>query len=220
MDLTNFKLGIGIPCNFDYVLSEFMDSYVIMEKPPAFEYLRAKANMPIELLRNDLVVKAIRLNCSHLLMLDSDMIYPPNTFVRLFETMNKYDYDAVSGLIWRRYPPFDPLMFRGDVGALELVDYEESEIIEIDTTGTGCMLYNMRAFHTVKHPWFEIVDNPAREGHIVGEDIGFHLKMTAGYGMRLAVDTQVTTSHMSLYCVNENAFLIHKAIQKSQAGGN
>ena len=215
MKVSNVKIGLGIPCNFPMVHTAVMDSLMLLESIPdvPFVYLRAN-NGYIDGLRNQLVEKALASNCSHLLMLDADMIYPNDTVIKLYER----NLDVVSGLIWKRYPPFDSLMYKGDLNNFKRIEsWEDGELVEVDATGTGCIMYKMEVFKKIPSPWFEFVENPDHEiGGEIGEDIGFCLKLKkAGY--KIYTDTSVKTAHLTTLSVNEAT---HKLFMKLMALGD
>ena len=201
------KLGIGIPLTDDKVHSQFLDSWVLMERP-AFTYLRPDHRGPIAEVRNLLVLEALKSNCTHVIMMDTDQEYPYNTITKLLS----HDLDAVGALVYRRYPPFDPVMLRSnDKGGFIKVPEEEmfsGELIEVEATGCGCVMFNTQVFETVPYPWFEFMpaEGPTAD---MGEDIGFCIKLrNAGY--QVFVDTAIEVEHLALMSVNRAAYEIYK----------
>ena len=188
MIVSNLKLGIALPLSFHMVPSAFFDSFITMEKPP-FIYLRT-SNGPIDKMRDSLVESALEAGCSHLIMMDTDQVYHPRTITRLLS----HKLPAVGCLVYRRYPPFDPLMMKGSLGKYETIaDWEPNSLVEVDATGTGCIMFNMSVFRKMPMPWFE---STVHEDKPVGEDIGFCAKMrNAGY--KIYVDTSIPAGHLS-----------------------
>ena len=141
------RLGIGIPLTDDRIHSQFFDSWVQMEKPE-FVYMRPDHRGPIDEVRNLLVTDAMDNGCTHLIMLDTDQFYPKHTIPRLLS----YDLDAVGALVYRRYPPFDPVMYRRQLdGSYKHVNEEEmfsGKLIEVDATGCGS-----NRVHVWPKPW-------------------------------------------------------------------
>lgn len=196
--VTNFRLGIGLPLSFHMVPSAFLDSFIAMEKP-AFVYLRTSAG-PIDLMRNALVADAMQAGCTHLVMMDTDQVYPPETIPRLLS----HGLPVVGSLVYRRYPPFDPLILRGRINEYQTVEeWEPGSLVEVDATGTGCVLYDMQVFHKMPAPWFRFRKNAA--GRPIGEDIGFCSDLReAGY--RIFVDTSVPAGHLSQIQITETTW--------------
>ncbi len=209
--ISNTYLGIGIPLNFPYVPAPFFDSFVQMEKP-TFEYIR-KGNGGIAEMRNEIVETALQAGCSHLLMLDTDMIYPPNTLTKLLSC----NLDVVGGLCFMRYPPFTPVLRVGEPGVyknLDLEDYEEDSMIEVDATGTACIMFNMEVFKKIQSPWFSFDEHPNQLiGGVIGEDIGFCSKLRKT-GYRIFVDTSVECGHIAHMNIDKKAYLFHKRLMK------
>src|SRR5512146_990229 len=110
MIVSNFKLGIGLPLSFHLIPTEFFDSFIAMEKP-SFVYLRT-ATGKLEEMRDAIVADALRTACSHLLMLDTDQMYPADTVKKLLS----HKLPIIGARVRRRYPPFDNLLFRGQIG--------------------------------------------------------------------------------------------------------
>lgn len=211
MKITNIKLAIGIPLTWDHVPSAFFDSFIAMEKSD-FTYLRAN-NGPIDELRNNLVERAFINGCSHLIMLDADMCYHPKTISVLLSRR----LDVVGALCYRRYPPFDPIMYRGEVNHYKTIDnWQEGDLVEVDATGTGCLLFNMNVFRKMPVPWFKFRPNPSQDiGGVVGEDIGFCSDLRKA-GFKIFVDTSVPADHLSTMAINGATWKLYKAMKGEQ----
>lgn len=215
MDIANIMLGVGIPNNWTHVPSVFFDSYAMLSKPPQYIYLRSAAGN-ISAMRNILVHNALMSGCSHLIMMDADMLYHPQTLIKLLSRQ----LDVVGALCWRRYPPFDPLLYKGKLGyyeELQWPDVKDQELVEVDATGTGCLMFNTEVFKNISPPWFvDDAPNPNEDdGGVVGEDIGFCSKLrNAGY--QIFVDLTVPTEHLSTFRVNEKSHLLYRKIKELQ----
>lgn len=211
LKISNFKLGIGIPNSLLQVYSAFFESFVTMHKPD-FELI-AMHNGPINDLRNRIVEQALATGCSHLLMLDVDQSYPIDTVTKLLSR----NLPVVHGLVYRRYPPFDNLLYQGEVGKyVTKTDYTDEDLVEVDATGTGCVLYDCRVFYKVKPPWYEFTLNPDKEkGGMVGEDIGMCVKLKkAGY--KIMVDTSIKITHLALFGIDESFSTLYQSLLKRQ----
>jgi hypothetical protein len=202
MRLTNLKLGIGIPNNFPMVPSAFFDSFVCMEKPD-FLFLRSTFG-PIDEMRNNIVRDALRTGCTHLIMMDTDQVYPVDTIPRLLS----HRLPVVGCLLFRRYPPFEPLLLRGDITQYQSVlEWKEGELVEVDATGSGCVLYDTAVFKGMPDPWFKF--RKSVNGGVIGEDIGFcHDLRKAGY--QIFVDTSIKVGHLTKMVVDEATFELYK----------
>ena len=214
------NLTIGLPINRDKEYTEFWDSFYLMQKIK-HNYMRPSLEAPIHHTRNELVKKAFEAGSTHLIMMDTDQIYPEDTLMKMLAVIEKYNAKVVGTIVYRRYPPFDPLAFNIEKGG-KLVKIEDKEIfskevIQVDVTGCGCILLNMEVFNIIKYPWFEdksaeIVDfKSGKRGS--GEDIGFCKKLHK-LGYKIYIDTSVEIEHLSMLSVNKATYLIYKKLNQ------
>lgn len=209
MKFSNLKIAIGVPCSFPTVPISFFNSFVLMEKP-SFEYICAD-NGPIDTLRNDIVEIALKAGCTHLLMMDVDQVYHPQTVTRLLS----HNLPIVGAAVNRRYPPFDPIILRlTEKGYESIDDYEDGALVECDATGSGCLLFDMRIFKELPYPWFRFQKDPA-SGGVIGEDIGLCQDLKAR-GYRIFVDTSVPAGHLTTMIVNQKTHLLYKSMKQAE----
>jgi len=142
MKISNFKLCVGFPCSFPMVSFAFFHSFIMMERPEFTPIIAT--NGPIDGLRNNIVKQAMVAGASHLIMMDIDQTYPVDAVTKLL----KHKLPLVGCMVHRRYPPFDSLMLKGDINGYQLIDeWEPGTLQEVDATGTGCLLFDMRLFY-------------------------------------------------------------------------
>lgn len=224
--ITNFRLGIGIVNTQNTVYSDFFDTFITMKKP-SFVYMRERGDTgQLDKLRNNIVKRARRERCSHLLMLDCDQTMPEDLIPQLLS----HELMIVGALVHRRYQPFDPLMCNGEIGHFMTIDNEgRKELVEVDTTGTGCLLFDMRVFDAIPEPWFKFTDPrdvpqllesyPWLEEEnikgIIGEDFWFCWQAKQA-GFRIYVDTSVPCGHLSLMEVSYGTYDLYKALKEVQ----
>jgi hypothetical protein len=209
MRISNFSLGIGMPLSHHMIPSAFFDSFISMEKPTSFLYLRT-SNGPIEEMRNNLVREALRQNCTSLLMCDTDQVYHPKTITRLLS----HKLPIVGVMVNRRYPPFDPLMLKGELGKYQnITEWEPGSLVEVSATGTGCLMFDMQVFRKMPAPWFR---RRTHNGLDVGEDIGFCSDLkSAGY--KIFVDTSVPAGHLSQMQITESWWRLYRKLSEANA---
>ncbi len=211
MKITNFKLAIGFPCTWPFTPFPFFHSFVMMERPeftPIFA-----TNGPIDGLRNKIVTDAMGLGVSHLIMMDMDQTYPMDAITKLLA----HKLPIVGCKVHRRYPPFDPIMMKGDINTYQAMeDWQDGELVEVDATGSGCLMFDMRIFHEVPGPWFKFRPNPDPDyTGGVGEDIGFCSDLRkAGY--KIHVDTSIKCGHLSTMVITEETHWLYKSLKKKQ----
>ena len=208
MKISNMKLGIGIPNNFPMLPSSFFDSFITMEKPN-FIYLRSSLG-PIDCMRNNIVKSALMNGCTHLIMMDTDQVYEVETIPRLLS----HKKDIVGCLVYRRYPPFDPLMMRGKLNEYQRIEkWTDGELVEVDATGTGCLCFTTEVFKKIPPPWFKTWEMPG--GSAVGEDFDFCTKAKDA-GFRIFVDTGCVAGHLTQMIVNDGTWKLYQHMSAAQ----
>jgi len=209
MMISNIKLAIGIPCSFPFVPVSFFYSFVHMEKPN-YEFIHAD-NGPVDTLRNDIVEKALSLDCTHVLFMDVDQVYHEKTIPTLLSRR----LPIVGAAVCRRYPPFDPIIMRIENGAYESTDeWNENGVVECDATGSGCLMVETSVFKKLPYPWFRFQKHP-ENGMVIGEDIGFCQDAKAA-GYRIFVDTSVPAGHMTTMIINRKTHLLYRSVKEKE----
>ena len=201
------RLAICLPLIDEHVDKRFFISWVIMEKPIEYNLILPTLAPGdfyenIAAVRNQLVEQALINNCTHILMMDTDQIYPADTITKLLS----YNLPIVTAKVHRRYAPFDPLLLRGSLGRYHRVPDEEWEpvngLIEVDATGTGCVLFSAEVFRKLEFPWFKIIPGEGKRKSI-GEDVYMFSKAReAGY--KIFVDTSIEISHLATLEINRH----------------
>lgn len=147
-------------------------------------------------------------------MMDMDQTYPVDTITRLLS----HKLPVVGCVVHRRYPPFDPLLYRGDIGTYELIEnYEKGDLIEVDATGTGCLMFDMEVFRNMPAPWFRF--RLTADNLPIGEDFGFCSDLRkAGY--KIYVDTSIQCGHLSTMEITDGTYQLYKAMKVAQQRNN
>ena len=161
-------VAIGVPSG-DLVHTDFaMSLAMLCMNPGAQVFLLNSRSSLVALGRNQCAGGAQIMKASHLLFLDTDMVFPADTVTRLLA----HDKDIVGATYSKRMPPFYPLTVT-----------EEDEHIQI-TRGmrrvkllpTGCMLIRTSVFNALDKPYFNLV---AEGDQLRGEDYYFCEKVRA-----------------------------------------
>lgn len=133
---------------------------------------------------------------THVLFLDSDMVFPPHTLVRLLE----HGLSAVCASYTERQPPYRPVAF-ADHDYQERVwpSPENTELRAIAACGFGCFLVKTDVLKAMSWPHFAVASNPEYHA-FVGEDIFFCRKLHE-MGVPLVLDQQLTNEirHVGSY---------------------
>lgn len=183
------KLAIAIPCSFPWVPVAFHEAYTVMKKPVGgYVYIRVKSLHSIEDMRNRAVEEALRLDCTHLLQIDSDMVVHPETIPVLLSR----EMDIVGALYFNRFPPFEPTAVISDDRFPEWIS---DDFYEVEKVGGGCLMVNTDVFRCIEPPWFKM-DRDAMGKIKLGEDFTFCKKARA-LGYKIYCDSTVTAQHVS-----------------------
>ena len=214
------KLAIGLPLVNRMSETAFWKNFMRMEKPKIYQFLMPEGAIPsitaMSAIRNSLVAQALECGATHLLQMDTDQDYPLDTIPRLL-THVRNGLDIVTAKVHRRYPPFDSLMMRRNPDVeilpngrrpyvtLTIAEWLDKGLVEVDATGTGCMLVNLDVFEKLEYPWF---DSDA-------EDIGFCEKAKeAGY--KVMVDTSLEGGHYSESLITKEFHVLYCSLLEKQ----
>lgn len=114
--------------------------------------------------RNNGVKRAQELGIDVLLFVDSDMVFPADTLVRLLAHRK-----AIVGAIYtKRLPPYELL---GTPLSKDVVA-GEAGLVEMQRMPTGCLMIAMKVFERLTKPYFRFGFNE-ETGAILGEDYAF-----------------------------------------------
>ncbi len=189
------KLAIAVPCSFPYVPIAFHESFTVTKKPNGgYTYIRVNSLHSIEDMRNQAVMEALRLNCTHLLQIDSDMVLNPNTIPVLLSR----EVDIVGALYFNRFPPFEPTAI---LSLDRFPEWTPDSFYGVDRIGGGCLLVNTDVFRIMKAPWFRMKRDEG--GNILlGEDFAF-CDEARKLGYKVWCDSTVTAKHVNQTLIDE-----------------
>lgn len=130
---------------------------------------------------------------------DDDHIWEPDLLLKLLD----HDKDIVVPFTPRKFPPFDPVLFKGynpinkTLLRIDLKDIKPS-LIEVYAAGAAGMLIKRKVFEKISYPWFEI---KREDGTIYGEDIMFSQKAREN-GFKIFADLNLKMGHIADHIVN------------------
>ena len=157
------------------------------------------AGMPFDHARNAACMKALEIGATHLFFLDSDVIPPPDTVLRLLA----HDLPIVSGVYHRRSTPHGvPVMLKD---GRWVTDAPKNSLVEVDLVGAGCLLIRRDVLEKLppidpdrgKH-WFSWRVDAASvlpRGEALSEDFAFNLHCKR-HGFKTMVDTSIQCLHV------------------------
>lgn len=129
--------------------------------------------------RTDGLAAAVRAGATHLLFVDSDMVFPPDTAARLAA----HEQEIVGVIAPRRRPPIDLIG--------QTVDGSKAlgrGLVEAHWLGMGVMLVAKTALERMKAPFFAVIETPSGW---VSEDQWF-CKQAREAGVSIWADTDLS----------------------------
>lgn len=149
--------------------------------------------------RNYLVAQAIKNGCTHLLMVDDDMIFPENTLNKLISD----EKDVVGVLANSRALPLMPVVEFFDDEKLSTADRLlgkrdiPQDVFECKAIGGGVMLIDLKIIDKLSRPWFstEVHESGMTK---IGEDSWFCYKVRDN-GFTIWCDPTLTIGHIGQY---------------------
>lgn len=154
--------------------------------------------------RQTLVEKAQEEKVSHILFLDSDMVFPEWTLHRMLDL----ELMVVAANCATKQLPSTPTARHYDpmtrAGEQVYSNGTEKLIEEVWRVGTGVMLINMKVFDKVPSPWFDITWNEALQDY-TGEDWNFCKKLQDA-GIPIHIDHVLSQhiGHVGSYTFTHN----------------
>ena len=145
------RYGQIIPCNWSHVeLIQWMNNYVPLS------YLLPDAE-------NLIAKQLVEGDFEWLLMIESDNIIPPETFVKMNEYMLEKKVPIVSGLYFTKSEPPEPILYRGR-GVGYFNDFKIGDKVWVDGIPFGCALIHGDIIKTLwkESPEYRIGDQITR----------------------------------------------------------
>jgi GT2 family glycosyltransferase len=145
---------------------------------------------------------AYNLQGDWLLMLDTDQTFEPDLLTRLKWVMDKYQVNVLTGLYYKKYPPYDPVIYqdKGDWKLENLIEYDTSkEIIEIDSAGGGCLLVKSKVYNELINKFDELPFNEIPKN---SEDHSFFWRLKQ-LGIKAFCAPHIQTNHLEWREVTE-----------------
>lgn len=142
--------------------------------------------------RNGSAERALAVDCTHVLYLDDDHIFPPHLLTQLLS----HDKDIISGLYVSREAPFYPQIYKGEDDKRwvhnKLLDPFMSGVIEVDCVGAGCLLVKAEVFRGMEKPWWTL-GQTIKDGW--GDDVDF-CRRARDAGFRVWCDLELPVGHI------------------------
>lgn len=205
---TGVKVVIGLPLERNIRDMAFLGLLQCLRKGwPMFPRLYGRTDIN----RNEFARQLLDSDYTHLLMLDTDHIHPPDVVERLVRwVIEDPKRLVVGGLHFRRGEPYDPCMFIKDKdGAYHApVEWPKNSLLKVDSMGHGSILIAREVFERLPGPWWQYTYDkwtPAFNWVFPSEDIYF-CDLCMKHGIDLWCDTSQTSPHMIDALVDGEAF--------------
>lgn len=210
-----YRVAIGIPVAGDTQPESFDNLLLFAQWVGSWDKQMEMENAPIQyqfywystgriltaFARERLVDEAIKTKCDYMLMIDNDMLLPPEYIKKMFENLQKHpEIDILAPLAFMRNSPHYPVIFKctegydGNRGVAYYVNevvknYPKDQLIECDAVGFGSVLINMRILKKMEPPYFMSTTGS-------GEDIWFCNQARKYANARIFVDTRIKLGHL------------------------
>lgn len=211
------KILIAVPC-MDQVPAPFCGSLAKLRKVGNC-MLAMQMGSLIYTSRNSLATQAIQAEADYVLWLDSDMVFEPNLLERMMAVLTENDLDILTGLYFRRTPPYSPVLFDKLEIKDNLTEWSEfseipNHLFEVGGCGFGCVLMRTDPF----------LDVQSRFGNMfvpvgdTGEDLAFCWRARQ-CGFKVWCDPTIICGHVGYTISNEKFYELYQAqeIQKQNA---
>jgi GT2 family glycosyltransferase len=200
------RILIAIPC-LETIKVETVISLFSMTAVLKYD---AKLNIHVSSVvhdaRNKLVKDAIDTGCTHVMFVDSDIVFPEDAINKLVED----DKDIVGGLYFRKQIPHLPTIHEKD-GERLLVPrtYPTTRPFEVFAIGTGFLMVKTEVFKKMPQPWFYF---GTYKKHAVGEDVYFCWKAQER-GYKVWCDPTFDLAHIGAYGFDKRDWEAEKDIE-------
>lgn len=194
---------IGVPTD-RFIESDTFKSIYDLEIPDGYcMCFYPYVSNQIDDIRNKIVNESKKYD--YLLFVDSDMILPKDTLIKMIEA----DKPIISALYIQRIPKTHTLevYMDNENNGVTNIPYELIEhrgIVEIAACGMGCCLIKTEVFHKMEYPYF-VYTSAITHDNTISEDIYFCLKARRN-GFTVWADETIRCDHIgnNLFKVGSN----------------
>ena len=166
-----FRLLIAVPC-MDYVHADFLKSLVglqgHLQRERINHHVEIVAGTLIYFARDKLACKAINEGFTHLLFLDSDMVFDES----IVETLTFCGKDFVCGAFQARRPPYNKCVY-SSLKPLTKVENWGMEPFRVKGCGMACTMISTEILKDVQTRYGTCFSPMMIDGTKYGEDLAF-----------------------------------------------
>lgn len=190
-------VSICVPCR-DQLHSGFAYDLARLVQASAMQNLHVQLHFNCGTIitnqREALLREALASGNSHLLWLDSDMMFPPDALQRLLS----HDLPLVAANYATRSSPHKSVAYRdvSDWSSYVVHGPLDPQLMEVQAVGMGCMLLHLDTVRAWQSPIFELRWQPLSGDHL-GEDFVFCGKLRAA-GVPIMLDSALSRDLLHL----------------------
>ena len=232
------KILVAIPC-MDQCPTPFMQSVATMLTPPEDRSVVAtQMGSLIYTSRNNLALRAmafgkdedgdeaiIGTDFDYVLWLDSDMVFSQDLLIRMKKVMDDNNLDFLTGLYYRRQPPYSPVLFDtleiNGTGGCTWTDFEEvptEGLFKVGGCGFGAVLIKTDVLFDVQAKYGNMFQPIAN----MGEDLSFCWRARQ-CGYDIWCDPSIELGHIGYVAIGRKFYEsykgVHKEAQNDQSAG-
>lgn len=206
------KIMIAVPC-MDQVPAPFAQSLAMIRKPDDDVACSFQMGSLIYTSRNNLSLQAMKAEFDYMLWLDSDMVFQQDLLIKMKQVMDEKDLDFLTGLYFRRVPPFTPVLFDqldiDENGICTWTDWKDvpEGMFKIGGCGFGCVLIKTDVLFDVQAKFGELF-NPIAN---MGEDLSFCWRARQ-CGYDIWCDPSLVCGHVGYTIINDKFYQSYRSV--------
>lgn len=206
------KILIAIPC-MDQVPAPFAQSLAMIQKTEDNVACSFQMGSLIYTSRNNLALQAMKAEFDYMLWLDSDMVFQQDLLVQMKQTMDERGLDFLTGLYFRRVPPFTPVLFDqldiDENGICTWTDFKDvpEGLFKVGGCGFGCVLIKTDVLFDVQAKFGEMF-NPIAN---MGEDLSFCWRARQ-CGYDIWCDPSLVCGHVGYTVINDKFYQSYRSV--------
>lgn len=207
------KTLIAVPC-MDQVATPFCQSLVTLRKVGDCTISFNVGSLVSES-REHLAAQAINGAYDYVMWFDSDMMFNADVMERMAEHMKTYD--IVTGVYFRRRPPFTPVLFKrlfieNNVHVIEdYNDYPTDRVFEVEGIGFGCVMMKTEVLLSCIAKYGTCFSMIGRNG----EDVSFSMR-ARNCGYKIMCDPTIQCGHISYTTITDSFYRKFREQNKGQ----
>lgn len=186
------KVLIGLSTGEHVRNASFIPSFIGLQRPDGSFTMTSHGQSPA-VSRNTIIKSALDNNCSHIFFMDDDMIFPPDTLLKLIE----HDKDIVTALYLLRSFPHRPALFDKayDNGRCKFTFLEKgmNGLVKGVNCGLGAVLIKTSIFKDLEEPYVRLGEIE-KDGWC--DDVGFFNRCRQA-GFEIWCDLNAPVGHMA-----------------------